>query len=103
MLEWLTFAALGKLLIYLWQLFPISQKEPKTYVSQFIYKLHQCDLCSGVWIYSGLALLFGIDIIQTEFGSTVPIAGELVTGAITSFVVHIFSIGWKTKYEVIVI
>ena len=102
MLEWFTYAVLGKLLIYLWQLFPIPEPK-KTYISQVIYKLHQCDLCSGFWIFGGLALIFGIDIIQDTFGYTVQFAGELITGAITSYVVHIFSIGWKTKYEVIVI
>ena len=102
MLEWLTYAVLGKLLIHLWQLFPIPEPK-KTYISQFIYKLHLCDLCSGVWIYSIIALMFGIDIIQAEFGHTVHIAGEILTSAITSFVVHIFSVGWKFKYEVIVI
>lgn len=97
------FAVFGKLLIYLWQMFPLPVSDKKTYISQLVYKLHQCDLCSGVWIYCIIALLFGIDIIQAEFGYTVQIAGALVTGAITSFVVHIFSLGWREKFEVIVI
>jgi hypothetical protein len=102
MLEWFVYAAMGKLLIYLWQLFPLpmSVNEQKTYIAQFIYKLHQCDLCSGVWLYCALALIFGINIIQAD-GFIARIAGELITGAITSFAVHIFSIGWRSKYEVI--
>ena len=101
MLQWLTFAALGKLLIYLFQMFPLPEKK-ESYLSEALHKLHECDLCSGVWIYSIVALIFGIDIIQSEFGHTVRFAGEILTGAITSYVVHIFSIGYKTKYEVIV-
>jgi hypothetical protein len=103
MIQWFVFAAIGKLLIYLWQSFPLPEGERKTYISQTIYKLHLCDLCSGFWIFGALALLFGVDIVQQTFGHTVAIAGELVTGAITTYVVHIFSLGIKSKYEVIVI
>ena len=107
MLNWLVYAALGKLFIYLWQLFPLPEMK-KTYISQVIYKLHLCDLCSGTWIFSVLALAFKVDIFQDAFGYTAPIAlilGELATGAITSFAVHIFSLGIREKYfnEVLVI
>jgi hypothetical protein len=97
MLNWLIFAVIGKILIYLWMKFPVG-----FFTHRFI-ELHECDLCSGVWIYCILAVFFGVDIIQDTFGHTIFILGSLVTGAITSFVVHIFSIGWKTKFEVIVI
>lgn len=55
--------------------------------------------------YCALALFFGVDIIQDTFGHTVQIVGELLTGCITSYVVHIFSAGWKSLYnnEVIII
>jgi hypothetical protein len=82
---------------------PISVNEQKTYISQVVYKLHQCDLCSGVWIYCALAVFFGVDIIQDTFGYSVPILGSLVTGAITSFVVSVFSAGWNSKFEVVII
>ena len=95
MLNWFGYALVGKVLIFLWQKFPIK--------NQWLGQLHDCDLCSGVWIYCALALLFGVDIVQNSFGISQTIAGELVTGAITSFVVHVFSIGWKTKFEVVII
>jgi hypothetical protein len=107
MLEWLVFAVIGKLVIHLWMKFPIPQfisdNKQKRYIYQFIDELHRCDLCSGFWIYSLLAILLGVDILQEVFGYTVEIVGNILTGAVTSFVVHIFSIGWKNKYEVIVI
>jgi hypothetical protein len=78
-------------------------KFPLPFESKWIEKLHNCDLCSGVWVYCVLAVLFGVDIVQDIFGRTVAIAGALVTGAVSSFVVHIFSLGWKTRFEVIVI
>jgi hypothetical protein len=77
--------------------FPLSFFAPR-----FLSDLHECDLCSGVWIYCILSL-FGVDIIQNTLGYNVPLLGNLVTGAITSFVVHIFSLGWKAKFEVVVI
>lgn len=102
MLDWLIYAAIGRLLVFLWQKFPIPEPK-KTYISQFIYKLHLCDLCSGVWIYCILALVFGVDIVKDTFGFTQTIGGTLITGAITSFVVHIFVLGWKSKFEVVII
>lgn len=93
MLTWLIFAVIGKLLIYLWMKFPLPQW------SKTLGELHQCDLCSGFWIYSILAFCLGVDIFQAEFGYTVEVVGSLITGAVTSFVVHIFSIGWREKYS----
>lgn len=97
MLNWFVFAAVGKLLVFLWQKFPL----PKFLAR--LEKLHDCDLCSGVWIYCALAVFFGVDIIQDTFGYSVPILGSLVTGAITSFVVSVFSAGWNSKFEVVII
>ena len=99
-MNWLVYAALGKLFIYLWQLFPLPEFK-KTYISQVIYKLHLCDLCGGVWIFSILAAAFKVDIFQDTFGYTAPLAlllGNLITGAVTSYVVHIFSLGIREKY-----
>jgi hypothetical protein len=102
MLEWLTYAVLGKLIVYLWQLFPIPEPK-KTYISQFIYKLHQCDLCSGVYLLTALAFFMKIDLL-TEFGfSYVPFVSEFVSGYASSFVIHVFSVGWNAKFKVLVI
>ena len=93
MLNWIVFAAIGKLVIFLWMKFPLPFR------NEWIEKLHKCDLCSGIWVFCALALFFGVDIVQDTFGFTVPIAGALVTGAITSFMVHVFSIGWREKFS----
>ena len=93
MLDWLVYAAIGKLVIYLWMKFPLPFR------NDWIEKLHNCDLCSGVWIYCLIAVLFGVDIIQDTLGHTASIAGELVTGALTSFVVYIFSAGWREVFS----
>lgn len=95
MLEWLVFAVTGRVLIYIWQLFPFP---PFMKMPDWLEKLHSCDLCSGVWIYSVLALAIRVDIFAEPFGVAANIVGELVTAAITSFLVHVFMIGVREKF-----
>jgi hypothetical protein len=91
--DWLLFALLGKLLIYLTQQFPPIQKIK----AEFFQKLFECDLCLGVWIYFALSFVLKSDI----FDLSIPILGEFLTGAVTSFLVHVFSVGYKSKFLVI--
>lgn len=88
---WLVFAATGRVLVYLWMIFP---EPPYMKLPWYIEKLHRCDLCSGVWIYAILAIALQIDF----FGMN-NIVTQATTGAITSFLVHIFVIGWKEKFS----
>jgi hypothetical protein len=95
--EWVLFALTGKVLIYIWFLFPLppaSNYLKKKYLWQVVDKLHTCDLCAGVWIYSFLAIVTGADM--SGVGSLVTMTA---TGAITSFAVHVFSIGVKEKFQ----
>jgi hypothetical protein len=66
---------------------------------KFLGELVSCDLCLGVWVYWFFALIFGVNLFY-ELGY-IPILSELLTGAATSFVVHVFSIGWMDKFGVI--
>lgn len=59
----------------------------------YVEKLHRCDLCSGVWIYGILAVALGIDL----FGAN-NIVTQAATGAITSYLVHVFLIGVREKF-----
>lgn len=93
MSSWLGYILLGKILIYLWQKFPFPR------MLYFLKDLHECDLCSGVWIYFFAALVFKMDLLHLFGFSYYPILNEGITGGIVSFVVHIFSIGWKTKFD----
>jgi hypothetical protein len=96
MLSWLVYASLGKLLIYLWMSFHLPNWLSKY---KFIELLHGCDLCSGVWAYVALAFFLHISILQSWFGfQNVFIVGEIITGCVTSFLVHIFSIGFREKF-----
>ena len=82
MLSWVVYAVLGRILIFVWQRFP------EKYVPTALLKdVHACDLCSGVYIYTGFAWVLG--------------AGWwcLLWGPVTSAIVWIFVRGLKTLYE----
>ncbi len=96
--DWLVFVAFGKLLIYFWMQFPIPNVLTNL---SFFRKLHECDLCSGCWIYWVLAVALRFDLLPALGLPHVPIVGEFLTGGAISYLVHVFSIGVKAKYEVV--
>lgn len=95
-MNWIAFLLIGKVMVFLWQQFPLPIKLEN---NQTIHKLHSCDLCSGVWVFGLLSYFMGLSLL-TVFGfSYTPVVSELITGGIVSFAVHIFSIGWKSKFS----
>ncbi len=98
MLSWLGYIFIGKLFIYLGMEFPLPDKLEK---NKFIGALHSCDLCFGVYVYGILSYLMKMDGLSVLGFWYVPFISELVTGGIMAFLVHIFSLGWKAKFEVV--
>jgi hypothetical protein len=99
-LPWFLLAFVGRLLIYTWMQFPLPQVLEKR---TFFKKLHECDFCAGVWSYSILSYVMQLSLLE-DFGfSYFPFVSELVTGVFVSFLVHLLVLGWKTKFEVIVV
>ena len=98
--SWLIFIVVGRLLIYLFMQFPYP-KSLERFPS--LKKLHDCDLCAGVWIYGLLAGLLRFELLTPLGFYYVPFLSELLVGGIISFMVHIFIIGWKAKFEVIIV
>jgi len=92
MLEFVLLAVAGKLIIFFWQKFPLPQRIENIWK---IKELHECGLCSGFWIYAILSVLVQINIFTLIGISYIPILSEIVTGAVTSYVVHIFSLGFE--------
>lgn len=88
--SWMVFAATGRILIYLWMTFP---EPPFMKLPFWLEKLHRCDLCSGVWIYGIMAVALKIDFFGAD-----NIIAQAATGAITSYLVHVFMIGVKEKF-----
>jgi len=97
MLNWLVFAVIGRVLIFVWQRLHLPFK------SEWFEKLHTCSLCSGVWIYSILAVSFKVDIFSDLFQPS--FVGQVSTGILTSYLVWVFVAGFKSLHqpEVIVI
>lgn len=103
-LKLLGFALVGKLIIYLLQIFPF-QKLPIIGTlwneDKFFEELFGCSLCLGFWIYTGINLWFQINFLQEIFYVT--IVSEAISGAIMSYVMHLLSIGFREKYFIVVI
>ena len=96
MLDWLAYLLVGRLLVYLWMQFPLSlENHPK------LKYLHECDLCSGVWAFGILAYFMQVNLLQEIF--YFPILSELITGGAVSFIIHVFLIGWREKFNMVVI
>jgi len=95
--EFLVFLGIGKLIIYIGQLFVHNNTK-----NEFINKLFACDFCLGVWVYTILALLFKITILSDVI-PYIPIVTPLIVGCFASYLIHLVSIGVREKYSVIVI
>lgn len=95
--EFLLLSLIGKLFIYLGMNFP-PFSESKI---DFMRRVWECDLCAGVYTYTFLSLVMRVSLFNDIF--YVPIISEAITGGIVAFVVHLISLGWKSKFEVVVI
>lgn len=90
----------GKLLIYL-----LGEKFPYfiNSKSEFVRKLFGCDLCLGIWVYFFLAIGGQIRLFEDLFTYTVPLTGEFIAACVTSFLVHLVSMGWREKFFTVII
>ena len=92
-------AIVGRVLIFIAQQFPLPEKIEKI---KFISKLHECDLCLGVWVFTFLAWMMKVDLLSLlGFPKYVPFVSELVTGSVTSFTVHLLRLGWNSRFDII--
>jgi len=102
MTQIVAYALIGRLTIYLLQKFP---KHSLPFIGKlfregkFLDELFSCDMCLGVWIYTGLAFIMNMNMVGEYF--YIPILSEFLTGAIMSFVMHLISIGWDAKFSTI--
>jgi hypothetical protein len=61
-------------------------------------KLHTCSLCSSVWIFSIIYIIFGIDILPLIGLPSYPVVGGILSGGLLSFLVHLIEIGFREKF-----
>lgn len=101
-LYYIAYALVGKIFMYLIRLFPLTDKLIGK--SVVLRKLIDCDLCLGVWIYFFLAMVMRENIfsfIPNPFGATWYLIEYFMTGAVTSFIMDLVSIGWNDKFRVL--
>jgi len=97
-LEYIIFAVVGKLTIYFIQVFPLDHLPlVGKWFRGCLNKLWKCDLCLGFWVYLFLAVVLHANI----FNFYVNGINEIIMGMITSFLVHLISLGWKDKFSVL--
>lgn len=99
-LTWLAFLLIGKIVIYAWMAFHFPKFAKKF---EWLVELHNCDFCSGCYVYTLLSIFMNVNLL-TAFGfDYVPWVSQIITGIVVSFLVHIFTLGWKAKYDVVVV
>jgi len=94
-MNWVLFLVGGRILVYLWMKFPLPDKIKKI---QFIEKLHICDLCSGMWVYTFLAFFTKTSLMTLCGINYVPVVSEVVTGAFATYVVWVFIGGLNARF-----
>jgi len=96
--EYLAFAGIGRVFIWLIQKFPFPDLPfiGKLFKDKLLEQLFSCDLCLGVWVYTVLSWLTNINV---ELGLSSKILSYIITGAITSFLMHLITVGWNTKFS----
>lgn len=91
------YLGIGKLIIFIVQKFVADNTR-----IEFVNRLASCDLCAGVWIYSILAYFLQIQILS-DLLPYIPFLSEFIAGCVSSFLMHLLTIGWNEKFSVVVI
>jgi hypothetical protein len=89
--DYFIFLVFGKVAIYFLQTFS-SHINIKW---KFLQEMLACDMCLGFWVFTTLCFVFDVSIVP-EF----PIVSYILTGAFSSLLVHLVSIGYKDKFGV---
>ena len=89
----MAFLVLGRLAIWMIQISGLLR--PVFQIHPILQEFASCDLCLGVWVFSGLAWALGINIIEPIY---VPVLSEALSGIAASFAVHLAVLGWQVKF-----
>jgi len=97
MTEILILGAVGKVLIYLIQKFPLFRNTKW----KFLNDLVACQLCLGFWVFSFLAMALQVYLFSDLF--YFPVVSGIITGAVMTFIVHLLTLGWHEKFDRIIV
>lgn len=98
MSKFIQFLGVGKLCIYLIQKSPLPRIIPKGLLQELV----NCDLCLGFWVYLILGVLLDQNI-DADIEKQNKLVSKLVMAGVSTFVMHLFGIGWKEKFETVII
>jgi len=90
--DYFIFLVFGKVAIFFLQTFPPLRKIKW----KFLQEALDCDLCCGTWVYIVLAFIFGVNVAPKK-----GIVPKILTGASSSLLVHLVSIGCKEKWQTV--
>lgn len=96
-ISYLIYLLAGKVLIF----FGMKFVEDNEIGSKFIRNLFSCGLCLGGWVFTGLSFLLGEVLFREIF--YFPVVSQIITGGISSLLVHLISLGWKEQFDTVVI
>jgi hypothetical protein len=89
--DYFIFLVFGKVAIFFLQTFPPLRKIKW----KFLQEALDCDLCTGTWVYIVLAFIFGVNVAPKK-----GIVPKILTGASSSLLTHLVSIGFRDKFGV---
>jgi hypothetical protein len=95
--SYLLYILFGRLIIYFGMQFPPLAESR----FEFVKRLFSCDLCLGGWVFTGLSFVMGESIFRDYL--YVPFVSEVGTGLFTALLVHLLVLGWKAKFDILVI
>lgn len=98
MVTYIIYAISGKIILYLLQ--QVFSSVFAGIKIDIIKKLFACDLCLGFWVYFILDFFFQANAI---FSFYTPVVTEFALGAITTFTVHLVSLGWDAKFRELIV
>ena len=96
-IEFLVYLLIGEIFVFLGMRFPPFSESKITLVK----RIWTCSLCAGTWVFTFLSFALG----QVLFRDLFYVVGisELATGGLMAFTLHLIELGWKSKFEVIII
>ncbi len=93
----ITYLVLGRL--FTWTLQVAGPVRFFTDRTKFTSELFECDFCLGFWVYWFVSSWMEVDFIY-ELPPVPEPFNYFVTALISSFIVHVFRIGWENKFHV---
>lgn len=96
MIEFIAYAATGRLLIWLFQTNGITRRFLQRYTKEgdLVNELVHCDLCLGFWVYLALAVFSK----KQESGMWINPVGWITKAGFTTFLVHLIRLGWDSNF-----